>query len=54
MEIFIQLLDELDDLLSATAVIWNRLSRAALSSGLLIALTSSAVCGMKGIETLRD
>ncbi len=42
MEIFIQLLDELDDLLCATAMIWNRLSRAALSSALLISLGSSA------------
>ncbi len=38
MEIFLQLLDELDDMVCATALIWHRVGRAALQLGSAIAL----------------
>ena len=39
MEIFVQLLDELDDILCATALVWHRLGRSALQLGFVIALS---------------
>ena len=49
MEIFVQLLDELDDILCATAFTWHRLGHVALRLGFTIAL--SLMVGQNFLES---